>query len=138
MGKLSRNKGASFERFVADQFRAEGFELAKRGLGQARSASEVPDVQGVPGYWIECKHQRHVRIPAAYEQASKARTVAFLSDEANGESVPVVVSRDNRRPELATLSLSDFLAIASRLRDLEARNACLLGPVPSAGGKGAA
>lgn len=88
MGKMQRNKGASFERLVAKKIAAVRPDLmAKRGLGQARSASEVPDVD-VPGLWIECKHHIKVDVDKAMEQAERVA----------GDRTPVVVYRHNRGP----------------------------------------
>ena len=115
-----RKKGHDWERAVAEKFREAGFTDAKRGLSQTRGGEECADVEGIPGWWVETKHHRLARIPAAYEQAAGA---AF-SHSALARR-PVVVSRDDRRPPLATVSFPVFLALLARIRDLEARNVYL-------------
>src|SRR5690606_6910545 len=55
-GRRSRTKGASFEREVARQLRAL-WPGARRGIGQARSGGETPDVIQTP-FWIEAKHRK--------------------------------------------------------------------------------
>lgn len=65
-GRGCRQKGHNFERETAEWFR-RFFPEAKRGLGQARNAGEVADVEGTP-YWVECKRGK-VNITAALRQA---------------------------------------------------------------------
>ena len=109
MGALSRRKGAGFEREAATELRRVWPE-AKRGLGQSRAASEVPDVEGTP-FWPECKRGKRVNIRAAIAQALEA-------SKADGRPV-LVVSREDGREALATLRLSDFLDMAAKLERME-------------------
>ena len=69
IGARSRRKGAAFELLVAKAF-AEVFDGTKRGIGQARSAKEVSDVEGTT-FWIECKHRKDVNVLKALEQARR-------------------------------------------------------------------
>jgi hypothetical protein len=85
-----RRKGAAFERHVAALFRAIGYPEARRGLGQARAASEVPDVDGTP-WWVEAKCGAHWTVPGAWRQARKARRDAY---EATERALLLVVRRD--------------------------------------------
>lgn len=71
MGKLSRNKGASFERKIANTFK-QIFGNARRGCGQTQSASNGADVEGTP-FWIECKKGARPNIQGAFRQALEAR-----------------------------------------------------------------
>ena len=102
MGKGSRRKGATFERGVAIALRSV-WPAARRGIGQARSGGEVPDVDLTP-YWVEAKHRRTVCIRSAYEQAVAA---------SDGRP-PMTITRENRGPVLVTLGLADFLDLAER------------------------
>lgn len=100
MSSHSRTKGANFERDLVHRFREAmpGAEV-RRGL-QSRGA-EVADVE-VPCFWVEAKAYKKARIQAAMDQA-----VA----EAPPGKMAVVVSKDDRRPPLATLLLDDFLEL---------------------------
>lgn len=92
MGKMQRNKGATFERLVANKIKALRPDLMpKRGIGQARSSSEVPDVD-IKGLWVECKHHVKVDVEAAMRQAKEAAT------SHGAGRVPVVIYRNNRGP----------------------------------------
>lgn len=92
MGKMQRNKGATFERLVANKIKSMRPDLMpKRGIGQARSSSEVPDVD-IPGLWIECKHHIKVDVDAAMRQALEA------SATHGGNRTVAVVYRHNRSP----------------------------------------
>lgn len=98
MGKASRNKGAAWEREVARMLRAAGVP-ARRGLGQARSASEVADVQ-VDGWWVECK----VGGPARYPMRALLQASAAL-EAAGGDladTTPVAICKQDRREPTAT------------------------------------
>lgn len=96
MGKLSRRKGASFERQVAKVlggFRAGTLQSGTRKLS---------DVEGTE-YWVETKHQKRVNIQAAIEQAREAR------DKAGDGRLLLVVSKDNRGLILCTMLLDEFI-----------------------------
>ena len=97
MGKMSRRKGATFERLVANEVK-KVWATGRRGIGQARSAGEVADVEGTP-FWLELKHRKQVNIRAAMRQAV---------EQSDGRP-PVVVSRSNGEDILVTMKLSDWL-----------------------------
>ncbi|MBU6430450.1 MAG: hypothetical protein KGR26_15645 [Cyanobacteria bacterium REEB65] len=106
MGKMSRQKGKAFERLVARKFRdIYGAGVKRTLLSQARDGEEASDVEGAGPFGIECKHHRRVNVQAAFKQAQAAckRT----------GKVPLVVSRDNNGPVLATLELDKLLWLAS-------------------------
>jgi len=105
LGKLSRNKGAVWEREVA-AFLGALFQGAKRGVGQSRFGNNSADVEGTP-FWVECKVGKTVNLRAALRQAEK---------ETDGR-VPVAVCKDNsvagKSPEVfVVLRVADFLQLA--------------------------
>jgi Holliday junction resolvase len=105
---MSRNKGSSFERKIANELK-RWFPNAKRGIGQTRSSSEVPDVDGTP-FWIECKHRKSISIVGAFEQATRALARA-TQQRGIGQipwEVPLVVSRVDGGPILVTMSAEAF------------------------------
>lgn len=101
MGAMQRRKGARFEVAVGKAF-ATVYPDAKRGIGQARSASEVPDVTGTP-FWPECKRGAGSTADAALAQASEARKA--------GWGPPVAVVRRDKKRATATMYLDDFLLL---------------------------
>lgn len=111
-GRTSKVKGANYEREIAEVFR-DAFPDAKRGIGQARSASEVADVEGTP-FWIECKHRKAENPRAALNQAVLAQLAAGAKHKGK---VPIVVSRvpgtreDELVSDIVTMRLEDFLAL---------------------------
>lgn len=108
----NRKRGAAWERRVAEIFRdALGLDSVKRGLGQARSAGEVPDVRGVPDLWPECKHGRQVNLRAALAQAIAA------VEESGTKALPVAIAKDRGRgkPPLVIMRLSDWMSLLARL-----------------------
>jgi hypothetical protein len=80
---------------------------ARRGLVQARSAKEGPDVEGTP-YWVEAKVGKRVNIMAAMRQADAAR------EEDKEKRPALVVSRADGEKSLVTMTLLEFLALAKR------------------------
>ena len=122
MGKLSRTKGAAFELLVANQLR-EVWPGAKRGLGQARDAKGLADVEGTP-FHVQCKHGAQPNIVAAMAQADKDRNVA-----SDGRP-PLVVTRRDRGEVLVTMRLSDWIAVAANAEVLRkvvpAKTPCVL------------
>ena len=100
MGRWQREKGAAFERAIANLLKPL-WPDARRGIGQARAANEVPDVDGTP-WWIETKAHRQVSIQAAYRQGIDAaegrRPVAVVSRDATGQLSSCLRKRLSRRP----------------------------------------
>lgn len=105
MGRMQRVKGQVFERLIARAFK-QVFPGAKRGIGQARSSSEVADVE-VPLIWPECKHGKLPNVRAALAQAIEAA--------AKSGRIPVAVIRDNQREPFVVLRFGDFLHVIAAL-----------------------
>ena len=70
MAKSSRVKGACGEREAA-AFVSQWWPDAKRGLGQARSGGDVPDVDGTP-LWLEVKRRKRIAFVDWLRQAERA------------------------------------------------------------------
>lgn len=94
---MQRRKGANWERTLANCFK-EVYPEARRGIGQARSAKEVSDVEGTP-YWIEAKCGARPNVRAAIEQAKEAT---------DGRTILVIVKFDHEEP-FVVMGFSDFL-----------------------------
>jgi hypothetical protein len=109
LGRLSKNKGKSYERAIAEVLRVIWPE-AKRGIGQARAANEVPDVDGTP-YWVECKHHKSSpNVHKAYAQGLAAR---------RDRSPVLVVSRHSGvSTDLVTMNMQQFLLLMDELLEL--------------------
>ena len=110
IGKLSRRKGASYELVVAKDLAAIFGSAVKRSIGQARASGEVPDVNGVPHLYVECKNHKLVNVRAALQQAYDERlTPAAPSDAKN--KWPVAFCKDDRRKEFVAMYKDDFLVL---------------------------
>ncbi len=116
-GRMSRNKGSSYERDVANTFKEHGYPHAKRGLTQTRVGEEVPDVINVCEYWIETKAHHRVNIRKAFEQARDA-SAASPNDDYRG-LIPLVISKDDGKEQLATMSFSRLLYLLKRIAELQ-------------------
>lgn len=105
MSKLSRTKGAAFERELSIRWRESGlFPDARRNLSQSRSAArEGGDILGTGEWHVEAKHHARPQPLAALAQA--------IAD-ANGKPAVVVT---NARGKLAvTMTLEVFEALLAR------------------------
>lgn len=94
MGARERRKGAVFEREVAGVARQHGFlESARGGHRQVQEADkDASDVVEVGPLWIECKRVETVTLHKWMGQA--------LRDALRARKVPIVASRQTRRPAL--------------------------------------
>lgn len=103
MGKLSRNKGASWEREVSNRFTAVTGEPFKRNLTETREGNAGDVVSALP-IAIQCKVGAR---PPVWDALKEAQDVAMEGDLAvavckkNG-------SRHNPPEEIVAMSLADF------------------------------
>lgn len=101
MGMMSRRKGKTGEREVAELLRLHGYD-ARRGV-QHQGGPDSPDViGGPPGVHIEVKRTESLRLYAALEQA--------MADRAPGD-LATVWHRPNGRPWVVVLLADEFLAL---------------------------
>jgi hypothetical protein len=109
MGKMSRVKGAAFERLYARLLQHAKLS-AKRGIGQTRAAGEVADVD-VAGWWHELKHGVAPSWRAALEQAKAALRDRAKHGVLELPRAPVVITRDNRGPIVVHVELEHWLPL---------------------------
>ncbi len=102
-GKRSRDKGARFERAIANQLKPI-YPKAVRGVGQTQAGCNGSDVEGTP-WWIECKARKVTNIEGAFAQALDAK------EQAEDERPVLVITKKDREPKKATLLLSDFIQL---------------------------
>jgi hypothetical protein len=100
MGKASRDKGARFERYIANHLREELEVDSYRGAQmQAQRSNRLPDVV-LPGFWLECKvHATQYQVRKAMEQAK---------EEAPGGVWPTAVTKVDRGDIYVTMTLDDW------------------------------
>lgn len=107
----SRNKGATFERKVANIL-AEGLgSEVSRNLEQWRDGGH--DLNGVTGFSIECKHCKDDSSNKWWEQAIKQAEVSGLR--------PLLIYRLNRKPIVWRFSAKDVLGFGSVEEFIEVR-----------------
>lgn len=104
MGRSQRVKGATWERDLAKILSAAWDLQAMRGIGQARSATEVSDVEGTV-FWVEAKHHKNPNVHTAMAQAMEAT---------DGRPV-LVVTKQTHGQVLATMELDVFLELVAPL-----------------------
>lgn len=96
----SREKGKRYERYVASQFRAEGYD-ARRGQQYCGLQGDA-DVVGVPHLHVECKHQERMQL---YDWIAQAKR-----DARDGE-LPVVIHKKNHCSDLVTMEFRDWIEL---------------------------
>ena len=93
----SKAKGGRFERWIGHYGQAHGLD-AHRGQ-QFKGGADSPDVVGFPGIHIEAKHNEHLNVYAAMEQAIR---------DSEGKNFPTVIWKKNRKPVLVTMLIDDW------------------------------
>ena len=83
----------------------------------------MPDVTGVPGLWIECKHGKLPNVRAALKQAEKDKTDVTYS---------VAVIKDDRSRPFIAMHLDEFMSIiAPWIREQECHSTNPLDAAPA-------
>ena len=96
-----KQKGARFERTLASKFREYGYEC-RRGQ-QYCGANGDADVVGLPGIWVEAKHQEQMRLYDWMDQAKR-------DSEGTGK-LPTVFHKKNNHEILVTMPLYVFMEL---------------------------
>lgn len=101
MGKMSREKGKRFERFLAGYFKDYGYD-AHRSAQFRGNTGQAADVEGIPGIHCEAKHQERMQLYDWMQQA--------VSDaEKAGDGKPTVFHKQNGKDVLVTMRLDDWM-----------------------------
>jgi hypothetical protein len=105
MGKMSRDKGKSFERELAGRLREEGYKDCRRTSQYCGQTGDASDVIGLPGIHIEAKHCERMQL---YDWMAQAVHDAAASGK---ENLPAVFHRKNNAGILVTMRFEDFMQI---------------------------
>lgn len=97
-GRMARNKGASFERFIANYFKERGFK--SRRASQYDGAFSHDINIDIP-FNFECKAVESLNVRQAFDQA--------YTDSQRANTIPVVVHKKNNKKILATMDFNDFV-----------------------------
>ena len=100
MAVNSRQKGAAFERKVANILKQYGYDC-RRGQQYCGSNGDA-DVIGLEGIHIEAKAVERLNIYEAMEQAKR---------DARENELPAVFHKKNRKEILVTMTLKDWLQL---------------------------
>tara|TARA_R100001594_G_C3959154_1_gene244893 strand:+ start:338 stop:706 length:369 start_codon:yes stop_codon:yes gene_type:complete len=104
MGKYSRDKGARFEREIANRLKEVFGPRTTRSSGQCFKGDLRADVD-CPEIWVECKVGKRPNIKAALEQAEEAEASAKT-----GKS-PVAICKWDRQEPIASMRLDYFIEL---------------------------
>ena len=99
MGAKSRDKGARFERWVADYFTQQGY-VCHRSAQYCGNTGDAPDVVGLPYIHIECKAYKDTEWDDSWIDQAKR--------DSNGKTVPVVIHKTDYHKSKATLTGRDL------------------------------
>ena len=100
-GKSSQAKGKRGEQELVELLQKAGYPVV---WGGSQTYGTTPDISGLPGVHIECKRTERLNIGKAMDQ-SISDAVLFR------DGLPAVFHRQNRRPWLVTMQLSDWLLL---------------------------
>lgn len=97
----SKSKGARFERTLAKEFRAYGYD-ARRTAQYCGNTGDAADVIGLPHIHTEAKHQERMQL---YEWMAQA-----VRDAKDG-NLPTVFHKKNNADILVTMRLEDWFEL---------------------------
>ena len=109
MTSPAKVKGSAWERAVVAFLRAAGHGYVERSYGAGRP-DDVGDVDGLPGWVIECKNHRALELAGWADEAERERQAA------GAEYGCVVAKRRGKGPEHAYVVLT-LAAFARLLHD---------------------
>lgn len=98
----SKQKGARYERELAEYFRLHGYDT-RRTAQYCGNTGEASDVVGLPYVHVEAKHQEQLRLGEWMLQA--------VRDAGGNGRIPVVFHRKNREGTLVTMRLDDWFEL---------------------------
>lgn len=102
MGKLSRTKGHSFERYIAVLLR-KVFPDARRHLENHEDDANGVDLMGTGKYKIQCKRGR------------KAAPISKIKEVQCGpDDVPVLVTQGDRDQTYAVIPFEEFVRLCQK------------------------
>ena len=104
MGKYQRDKGANFERYVANRLKEVFGPRTTRSSGQCFKGDLRADVD-CPKIWVECKVGKRPNIKAALEQAEEAEAGA------NTGKTPVAICKWDRQEPIVSMRLDYFMEL---------------------------
>ena len=102
----SKDKGASYEREIAEELRQMGIE-AQRGV-QYQGSPDSPDIKTNTNLHIECKRTERFVLYSALSQAKK---------DASADQIPVVIHRMNNKPSVLVVELCRLKDLVNELKD---------------------
>ena len=97
----SKSKGARFERTLAKEFRAYGYD-ARRTAQYCGNTGDAADVIGLPHIHAEAKHQERMQLYDWMAQAVR---------DAKGGNLPTVFHKKNNADILVTMRLEDWFEL---------------------------
>jgi hypothetical protein len=111
MSKSQRDKGAQFERYIANELGAKLGRKVQRNIGQARDGGD--DIT-LPPYRIECKRRAgSIGVYPWLDQCVEACEPGPLSPARdNAARIPVVVAKADFREPIVVMRWADWLALA--------------------------
>lgn len=105
MAKISRDRGAKFERETANLFKDWGHDAFRTAQHMGKTG-QAPDVK-VRGLHIECKRRRSLAVMEFYHQA-----VRDAAAEGKGNK-PTVIMRADNEPSMTMISTEFFMELYS-------------------------
>ena len=102
MGKLSKRKGAEYERSLARLFREYGYDTHRTAQYRGNTG-QAGDIEGLPYIHAELKRRAHI---AVYDWINQAVRDATAQGEGN---LPAVFMRADDCDNLVLMRLTDWL-----------------------------
>lgn len=108
MGKLSRTKGHSFERKIANEFIQLGYPEARRHLEYQDGEARGVDLNNTLPFLVQCKkHKEYKSINTIYE----------IQDFNSPGVIPLLITAGDRKEPMAVLRWSDLKSLIQQLKN---------------------
>ena len=104
MGRMSREKGKRFERFVANLFKDWGYDTHRTAQFKGKTG-DAGDVEGAPYIHIEAKHQERMCL---YDWMEQSEADARAEGAGN---LPVVIHKANNKSVLVTMKWEHWIQL---------------------------
>lgn len=105
MGIKSRDKGARFERQIAQAFKDAGFTEAHRSAQYCGNTGDAPDIAGLEKIHVECKAYKDTEWKDEwYAQAVRDHKIGTM---------PLVAHKMDRHAPKVRMSIKDMAVMAS-------------------------
>jgi hypothetical protein len=118
VSKMQRDKGATFEREIANELSQLVGRKVQRNIGQVRDGGD--DIT-LPPYRFECKRRASIAVYQWLDQCAEAcanadppYSMALLPKTVENANIPIVVARADHRQSIVVMNWETFKTLLAQ------------------------